>query len=288
MERKKIKRKAVKLTAIALASIVYGIGVGMFLDPNNLAPGGFTGIAIIINRYFPVSVGTLFLILNIPVMILAVYKFGWKFILSTAYAILMVSLSTDFFSKFGAATTNPLLAAISGAVLLAVGIGIIFKAGATTGGSDIIVKCLRIRFKHIKTGVLFLLIDAMVVAASAIAFGNLDTALYAGIALIVSSIVMDMVLYGTDEAKLIYIISEKPDIIAARIMQELDIGATFIEGRGAYSNTNKQVIMSVIKKQTAPNLEEIVKEEDPNAFMIITKATEIYGEGYKNIFSEKI
>lgn len=288
MERQKLKKKAVKLTAIALASIVYGIGVGMFLDPNNLAPGGFTGIAIIINRYFPVPVGTLFLILNIPVVILAVYKFGWKFILSTAYAILMVSLSTNFFSKFGAATKDPLLAAIAGAVLLSLGIGIIFKEGATTGGSDIIVKCLRIRFKHIKTGVLFLSIDAMVVAASAIAFEDLNTALYAGIALVISSIVMDMILYGTDEAKLIYIISQKPDIIAARIMQELDIGATFIEGRGAYSNTNKQVIMSVIKKQTAPHLEEIVKEEDPDAFMIVTKATEIYGEGYKNIFSEKI
>ncbi len=288
MERKLLKRRIFKLIAIALASIVYGIGVGMFLDPNNLAPGGFTGIAIIINHYFPVSVGTLFLILNIPVMILAVYKFGGKFILSTAYAVLMVSLSTNFFSKFGAATTDPLLAAIAGAVLLSIGIGIIFKEGATTGGSDIIVKCLRIRFKHIKTGVLFLSIDALVVAASAIAFEDLDTALYAGIALVISSIVMDMVLYGMDEAKLIYIISEKPDIIAVRIMQELDIGATFIEGRGAYSNTNKQVIMSVIKKQTAPQLEEIVKQEDPAAFMIVTKATEIYGEGYKSIFSEKI
>ncbi len=288
MEGKVVKRRIVKLIAIAFASMVYGLGVGMFLDPNNLAPGGFTGIAIIINHYFPISVGTLFLILNIPVMILAVYKFGVKFIVSTAYAVFMVSISTNFFSGFGAATTDPLLAAIAGAVLLSIGIGIIFKEGATTGGSDIIVKCLRIRFKHIKTGILFLFIDAMVVAASAIAFEDLNTALYAGIALIISSIVMDIVLYGTDEAKLIYIISENPDIIAARIMQELDIGATFIEGRGAYSNTNKQVIMSVIKKQIAPHLEEIVKEEDPDAFMIITKATEIYGEGYKNIFSEKI
>ncbi|MDD3204829.1 MAG: YitT family protein [Lachnospiraceae bacterium] len=288
MERKSIRRRIIEYVIIAVASVFYGMGVSLFLDPNKLAPGGFTGIAIIINHYVSIPVGTLFMILNIPIMILAVWKFGWKFMLSTGYAIVMVSISCNFFAQFGVVTTDPLLAAIAGAVLLASGIGLIFKMGATTGGSDIIVKCLRIRYKHIKTGSLFLMSDALVVAASAIAFRDLNTALYAGIALFVSSIVMDMVLYGTDEAKLIYIISETPDNIAPRLMDELDAGATFIKGRGAYSKVNKHVIMCVVKKQMAPKLEEIVKEEDPDAFMIVTKATEIYGEGYKNIFAEKI
>lgn len=260
----------------------------MFLDPNQLAPGGFTGIAIIMNHFVAVPVGTLFMILNIPIMLLGIWKFGWKFIISTLYAIFTVSISCNFFAQFGTATTDPLLAGIAGAVLVSASMGVIFKMGATTGGSDILVKCLKIRFKHMKTGTLFLLSDAMVVTASAIVFHNLNTALYAGIALFVSSIVLDLVLYGRDEAKLIYIISEVPDDIAPRLISELDVGATFIKGRGAYSKVNKHVIMCVVKKQIAPQLEEIVKEEDPDAFMIVTKATEIYGEGYKNIFDEKI
>ena len=288
MEKKSMKRKVVEYIVIAIASIFYGIGVSMFLDPNNLAPGGFTGIAIIVNHYIPIPVGTLFLLLNIPVMILGVWKFGWNFIISTLYAIMAVSVSCNFFEQFGAATTDPLLAGISGGVLVAVGMGIIFKMGATTGGSDIIVKCMKIKFKHMKTGTLFLISDVLVVTASAIAFRNLNIALYAAISLFVTSIVLDMVLYGRDEAKLIYIISEVPDEIAPRLIKELDVGATFIKGRGAYSKVNKHVIMCVVRKQIAPQLEEIVKEEDPDAFMIVTKATEIYGEGYKNIFAEKI
>ncbi|MDD2973343.1 MAG: YitT family protein [Lachnospiraceae bacterium] len=288
MEKKSIKKKTVDYITIAFAAIFYGIGVSMFLDPNNLAPGGFTGIAIIINHFVPISVGTLFLLLNIPIMVLGLYKFGWRFIISTIYAIFAVSVSCNFFQQFGAATTDPLLAGIAGGVLMAGSIGTIFKAGATTGGSDILVKCLKIRFRHMKTGTLFLASDALVVTTSAIVFRNINTALYASISLFVTSIVLDLVLYGRDEAKLIYIISEVPDDIAPRLIKELDVGATFIKGRGAYSKVNKHVIMCVVKKQVAPQLEEIVKEEDPDAFMIVTKATEIYGEGYKNIFAEKI
>ena len=140
---------------------------------------------------------------------------------------------------------------------------------------------MRLRWKHIKTGVLFLVFDALVIIASWIVFRDLTVAFYAGVAVAVDSVVMDYVLYGPDEAKLIYIISDHPQRIRERILEELDITATLISAKGAYSMQDKQVVMVVMRKQMAPLAEEIVKDEDPNAFMIVSSASEIFGEGYK-------
>jgi len=271
-----------------LAAILYGAGVSLFLDPNDLAPGGVTGIAVIFNRLTGVETGTLYFLINIPIVMLGVWKFGWKFIISTAYAICMTSMFTNLFAPFGAFTTEPLLAALAGSVLIAVGIGMIFKAGATTGGTDIIIKILRIRYKHIRTGVLFLITDFIIVSISGLIFRNINTAMYAMIAVVVTGKVMDIVLYGPDETKLIYVISSQPEEIAARMLEEVDNGVTFLKGEGGYSREEKKVIMCVVRKQQAPRLEEIVKQEDPSAFLIITSATEIYGEGYKNLFADKM
>ena len=158
---------------------------------------------------------------------------------------------------------------------------------STTGGTDIIIKVLRIKFPYLKTGSLFLLTDAVIVTASAFVFRNVDRALYAGLVVFITSFLLDVVLYGRDGAKLIYIISDHSDSITKRILEELDIGVTHMQGTGAYSGKEKNVIMCAIRKQLAPKAEEIVKEEDPLAFMIVTSATEIFGEGYKSYFSEK-
>lgn len=273
---------------ITLASFIYATGLALFLDPNNLAPGGFSGVAIIISRFTTIPTGTWFLIFNIPVMILGMWKFGWKFIVSTIYSIVVISFATNTLSALGPATKDPLLAAAAGGSLIAIGVGLIFRVGATTGGTDIIVKFLKLKYRHLRTGVIFLLTDALIVVASGIAFRKIDTALYAGMAVIVCSIVMDLVLYGRDEAKLIYIISDKADLIAGRLMQELDVGATFLEGSGAYSNQSKKIIMCAMKKQIAPKAEEVVKEMDPESFMIVTSASEVFGEGHKSYFSEKL
>ncbi len=273
---------------ITLASFIYATGLALFLDPNNLAPGGFSGVAIIISRFTTIPTGTWFLIFNIPVMILGMWKFGWKFIVSTIYSIVVISFATNTLSALGPATKDPLLAAAAGGSLIAIGVGLIFRVGATTGGTDIIVKFLKLKYRHLRTGVIFLLTDALIVVASGIAFRKIDTALYAGMAVIVCSIVMDLVLYGRDEAKLIYIISDKADLIAGRLMQELDVGATFLEGSGAYSNQSKKIIMCAMKKQIAPKAEEVVKDMDPESFMIVTSASEVFGEGHKSYFSEKL
>lgn len=277
-----------KYIIITAAAFAYAAGVSLFIDPNNMAPGGVTGIAIILSRVVPVSTGTLILLINIPILIFAVWKFGLGLTVSTVYATVLISTFTNILACFHAATYDRLLAAIAGGILSAVSVGIIFKMGATTGGMDIIVKALRLKLPHIKTGNLFFIADVIVVTLSGIVFGDIDAALYAAIAVGCSSVTMDVVLYGKDEAKLLYIISDKPQQITSRILEELDIGTTLINGRGAYSGNDKQVIMCAMKKTVFPRVESIVKDEDADAFMIVTSASEIFGEGYKSYFSERI
>ena len=287
-EKKTLKTHIKDYLIITIASFFYGIAISQFLDPNDIAPGGVSGLAMIINRIINIEVGTIIFMLNVPILLMGLYKFGLKFLISTIYSTFMCSVFTNLMAVYPPITSDPLLATICGCALASVAIGFIFKAGATTGGTDIIVKVLRLRFPHLKTGRLFLICDMFVVLLSAFVFEHSDSALYAVIGVFLMSIVFDMVLYGADGAKLIYIISNCWQEIATRMLVELDVGATYLEGEGAYSNERKRVIMCVVRKQIAPQIEEIVKEEDPNAFMIISSAAEIYGEGYKNIFSEKI
>ena len=262
---------------ITVASFVYAVSVSLFLDPNSLAPGGITGIAIILNRLFGIETGTWMLLINIPILLIGIWKFGLRFILSTIYCTAMTSLFTNLLTPVGAVTTDPLLASLTGSALMAVSMGWVFKAGSTTGGTDIIIKLLRLKFPYLKTGALFFLTDVVIVIASAFVFRNIDKALYAGIVVIITSVVLDVVLYGRDEAKLIYIISDHAEKIAGRLLEELDIGVTYVQGSGAYSGKEKSVIMCAMKKNISPM-----------AFMIVTSATEIFGEGYKSYFSEKL
>lgn len=273
---------------ITVASFIYAVAVSLFLDPNSLAPGGVTGISIIFNRLTGLETGTWIFIINIPIMLLGAWKFGIRFILSTFYCTAITSFFTNILAHVGALTDDLLLASVVGGSLQAVAIGWVFKAGATTGGTDIIVKVLRIKFPYLKTGSIFFITDAVIVTTSAFVFRDINKALYAGMVVFITSTVLDIVLYGRDGAKLIYIISDKSEIITKRLLEELDVGATYVNGSGAYSGVEKRVIMCVIKKQLSPKAEEIVKQEDPVAFMIVTSASEIFGEGYKSILSEKL
>lgn len=287
-QKKTWKRRVLDYLMITVASFIYAVAVSLFLDPNSLAPGGVTGIAIILNRLSGLETGTWVLIINVPIIILGMWKFGLHFILSTLYCTAATSFFINLLATFGVATEDRLLAALVGGALMAVGIGLVFKAGATTGGTDIIVKLLRLRFPHLKTGSLFLITDAIIVTSSAFVFKDLDVALYAGLVVFINSVLLDVVLYGRDGAKLIFIISDAHASITKRLLEELDIGVTYISGTGAYSGKEKNVIMCVMKKQISAQAEVIVREEDPAAFMIVTSATEIFGEGYKSIYSEKL
>lgn len=287
-EKKSLKRRAADYAEITVASVLYSVAVSLFLDPNALAPGGVTGIAIILNRITGLETGTLVMLINLPIIAVGTWKFGLRFILSTMYCTVLTSALINLLAPIGAVTADPFLAALAGGALMAVGIGLVFKAGATTGGTDIIVKLLRLKFPYLKTGILFFITDTLIVAASAFVFQNVDVALYAGLVVLINSLLLDVVLYGRDGAKLIFIISDLPEAITRRLLEELDIGVTYVSGSGAYSGRDKKVIMCVMKKRLSPRAEAIVREEDPEAFMIVTGATEIFGEGYKSIYSERL
>ena len=154
-ERKSVKRRVLDYVVITFASLLYSVSVSFFLDPNSLAPGGVTGIAIILNRLTGLATGTWLLIINIPILAIGTWKFGLRFILSTMYCTAMTSLFVNLLAPIGAVTTDPFLAALVGGSLMAVGLGLVFKAGATTGGTDIIIKLLRLKFPHLKTGPCF-------------------------------------------------------------------------------------------------------------------------------------
>lgn len=285
---KKVLRRVKNYVMITVAAFIYSTAISLFVDPNNIAPGGITGVAILLSRFIPLPVGTLNLLLNIPIVLLGLWKFGFRFIVSTMYALTMITIFTNHLAQFGAVTDDLLIASVIGGCLIATGLAMIFKAGATTGGTDIIVKVLRLKWRHIKTNVLFLALDLIVIFASWIVFRDMTVAFYAGITVAVNSVVMDYWLYGSDEAKLIYIISENPEKIKKRFLEELDITATIMNGKGAYSGDDRKVFMIVVRKQVAPKVEEVVKEEDSRAFMIVSSASEIFGEGYKDIRRDRI
>jgi len=277
---------------ITVGCLFYSMGIAFFLNPNALAPGGVSGIAIIVNRLTALPTGLMIVLMNIPLLLAGCFVIGKVFLIKTIYAIALSSTMIDLWPKvlpsFCPITTDKMLAGIAGAVLSAIGIGLIFRCGGSTGGTDVVTKLLRRKVRNIKTGAIFLIIDSMIVTASAIAFRNIENALYAGIALFVTSKVIDLILYGTDGAMLLIIISRTPEILAERLLRDVDAGVTFAKGSGAYTGEEKRIIICAIKKHHFHMAKDLVKREDPSAFMIVTSASEVFGEGYKPHDAEEL
>lgn len=285
---KKAIRLFKKLVIILVGTFIYAAGIGLFLDPNELAPGGVVGLSVILSHSVGIETGTWYFLLNIPIVILGWWKFGGKFISYSFLAVAFNSIFTNIFGHFSAITDNLFLASIAGSILVGTGIGLVLRTGATTGGMDIVIKVLRKKYPAIRTSTFFITIDIIIVAIAGFVFKDFNLAMYAFITVVLQGRVMDFILYGSDEARLIYIVSNKSEEMLPRILEELEIGATVLTGKGGYSNKEREIIMCVIKKRGTPKLEEIVKEVDGKAFMIITSANEIYGEGYKNILVDQL
>ncbi|MBQ2388140.1 MAG: YitT family protein [Clostridia bacterium] len=281
-----------QLVTISLGCVAYASGLILFLNPNDLAPGGVSGVSIMLSRFIPVEVGTLILVFNIPLLITAFIKFGAKFTAMTAFATVLSSTIMDLLEAFlppdYAVTRDKLLAGIFGGTLMALGMGVIFRAGGTTGGSDIIIRLLRRKFRHLKTSTIFLITDCIIVGVSALVFGNIEAALYAGIALAVNSSVLDFVLYGSNGARMIFIVTEHPDEINTALTEKLNTGSTVIRGEGAYTGKEKTILMVVAKKHRFPKIRDAVGAADPNSFMIVSSASEIFGNGYLSIFANEL
>ena len=278
------------LFLLTLVSGIFAAGVACFLDPNSIASGGVSGIAIIITKFIDLlPTGTVIALINVPILLVGTIVFGFKFLASTIYAVLVSSLAVNVFGEYvGSLTSDLLLASVAGSVLVGAGVGLVFRTGATTGGTDVIVKLLRLKFRHIPTGLVFGFVDGCVCALSGIVFKNIELTIYAAISLMVASITMNKLLYGSDGARMIYIISSDNKEIARRLMEEVDVGATFMHGNGAYTGKNFDVLMVVLRAKQLPRARDVVKQTDNGAFMIVTNAPSVFGEGFKKHDSEEV
>ena len=285
------KRIIIRYLYITIASIIYGMAISLFLDKNDLVPGGISGLAIILNRLIDIEIGTIIFLVNVPVLIIGAWKFGMKFILDTLYAVVISSFVINLFAGFPSITKDRFLATIIGGSMLAFGLGTILKNGASSGGMDIVVQLVRLKYRHLKTATVFLISDIIVIILSFFVFGNMEIILYSIITCVTSSKVMDKVLYGKDEAKLLYIIVKdkyKEKELVECLLKELFVGVTYLNGIGAYEYNDKKIIMCAIRKNQLSKAKEIVRDTDDSAFVIITSANEILGEGYKSHYSKNL
>lgn len=267
---------------ITLSCLLYAFAFNCFFETNNLAMGGFTGIAQVLNRFIPaLPIGTTVFVMNVPLMIIGVKKQGWSILFASVYAIFVSSLMIDGMNMlFTFPTTEPLLACIYGGVLLGISLGLMMLKSATTGGTELAARLLKYVLPNISIGKICLVIDVTVICIYALTFRSLDNALYGIIAMYVSSIAMDMVVYGSVNAKLAYIISDKSEEITQKLMQ-MGLGATIFNGSGAFTGNQKNILMCAARPNKIARIKAAVNEVDPkNAFIIVTDAKEVFGEGF--------
>lgn len=277
------KQLAKSYLLILVGSAIYALAFDAFFVPNGIAFGGLTGIAQIVNFVLPqVTVGTLVILFNIPLFLLGGKLLGGHMLVSSLFAMVVSSLFIDGMAAVYAfpPMEDTLLACIIGGAVLGIGLGIIFLQGATTGGTEIVARLLKLKLAWLPMGKLLMAADLVVVAAVALVFHSLGTALYGVVALYLSTLVMDWVLYGMDNAKVAYIISDKSEEIARVIMDELERSVTYLQGEGGYLGQPKRVILCAFKQRQIVAVKEAVRSADPNAFMIVTTAHEVLGEGF--------
>ena len=257
------------------------LGYCMFLVPNEIAPGGFTGIGQLCNALFGINVGTMALILNVPLFAVSMRSMGIKFGVKSLAASIGLSLLIDYL-PIGAVTDDLLLATVFGALLGGIGFGLILRGNATTGGTDMLASLIHTRVPTLRVGVLITMVDGLVVVASAFVFSP-KMAMYALISVFIMNYTLDYVLDGMNRSTAYLIVSQKSDEIAAQVLGQLERGVTGLCGRGRYSGQETEVLLCVVSRFEVIRLRRIVSSCDPQAFMIAINAHEVLGEGFKDI-----
>lgn len=285
LNKKRFRHLFRQYFTIILGCVLYAVGFQFFLYPNNITSGGVVGTAMIVNQLTAFPVGVMTILLNVPLFLIAWRHFGLDFLIGSLAGMGLSSVLVDAFAGFGVvATDDPMLAAVIGGVIKGAGLGIIYYVGATTGGIDIVVKILRRRLASVNFGTIMLLLDTGIIAAYATVLGRYESAMYSLICMYVTTKVVDLVLYGIDNACLCYIISDNTAEITREIVSgPLHRGVTLLDGRGAYSGSHRDVLMCVIKRQQIGLLKRIVKACDERAFFIVTNAKNVFGNGFENI-----
>ncbi len=273
-------------TAYVSGGILLALSICMFTAPNCIAPGGVSGISTMINYITGFPIGTMSLILNIPILIWAFAELGFREVVKSLIATVVSSVSIDLFSLIvHPYKGSPMLAAIFGGVLQGMALALVFMRSATTGGTDLIARLLGRHVRFVSIGKLMLCVDGLIVAVSAVVYHNIENALYAIITIFVCSRLTDAILYGTDigTGKMLFIISQKNDEIAEQILTDVDRGVTILKSRGAYSGKDGEVLLCAVRKFEVFKVKDLVKSIDPEAFLIVGEAGEITGEGFRSV-----
>ncbi|MBQ8312558.1 MAG: YitT family protein [Clostridia bacterium] len=269
---------------IVLGCLIGGAAYPLFLVPNSIAPGGLSGLAMVLNHLFHWPVGMTSLIMNIPLFLLGYKAMGRVFVFRSLVATVIFSLAIDLI-KLPAMTVDPLLGTLYGGLLLGVGLGLILRGGATTGGTDMIARMVHSKMPFITVGVFLLMIDCLVVILAGAVMGTSE-GLYAMISIFISSKVIDMVMAGFSSNKACFIITKQWDEVTQHILHGMDRGVTQLTARGAYSGEERPVVLCVVSRQEVARLKDIVREADENAFMFVTEAHEALGEGFSKLAGE--
>ncbi len=267
-----------------ISGCIFAVAIRTFTAPNKIAPGGVTGLATVINYLFQLPIGAVSFLINIPIFIWAFFEIGYKLVTKTIAASLITSIAIDWLG--GLLPTycgDPMLAAIFGGLLEGVSLAIVFMRGATTGGTDMVARVLKRRFRNLSTGKLMMCVDVIVVLFSAAVYRRIESVLYAIIYLFVSTNVIDAILYGADSGngKVLWIVTQYPTQVAQRILKEVDRGVTAMHSKGMYSGREGEVLMCAVSRSEVYQVMDLVKDEDKAAFMIVGDAGEIRGEGFR-------
>lgn len=270
----------IDVAVVAAGTAVYGAGVYFFTAPADIAPGGVIGIATVVNKLFNIPIGVVTLGLNIPIIILGTVYLGKKLIAKTILSLFVFTATVDYiYPMLPHYSGDRLMASLFGGALIGAGLGVVYTREATTGGMDIVNWLIQRKIPYIKIGSITLLTDAAVFITAAVSFKNIDAALYSGISVFVSTKVMDLLIYGMAQSKLLFIVTNSAHPISEEILK-LGRGVTRIKAVGAYSGTDKDVIMCAAAKNQYYRIKRIVTAIDPKAFIIITNAGEVLGEGF--------
>lgn len=278
---KKAMQATLWVVQLAAGSALFALGFNLFLEPNGLNAGGLSGLAMVLVHLIGYgTVGLVTAIFNLPLFIIGGKKIGKKFFIGSLIGMVSLSVSIDLLTVIPVPETEPLVAALYGGVICGAGLGIVFVTGASTGGSDIVVRLLKRRYQHMPIGTINMIFDMAVAILTGVVFWDISRALYSGVAIFVTGKVIDAVVYRFDYSKVALIISNQHEQIAKTIGVELDRGATYLKGQGSYSGNETMVVLTAVKRQQVAELKRLVVEIDPKAFIIVQDAHQVLGDGF--------
>ena len=277
------------IAATIFGSAVFALGFALFLQPNDMNPGGISGLAMVVVEVLQFgSVGIFSILINLPLFLLAGIKIGRRFFVGSLLGMVLRSLLIDAFAMLPFTTPEPLVGALYGGVLCGLGLGLVFIFGTSTGGSDILVRLLKLRYRNVPIGQISMYFDLVVVVLTGLVFHDVTKALYTGITVFICGQVVDAVVYRFDYSKVALIISQEHEAIAEAIGKKLDRGATFLHGEGSYSHRQTKVVLAAVKRQQVAELKELVTQIDPNAFIIVQEAHQVLGDGFSRYSKESL